>query len=199
MTEAGKAGASSPASADSPPEPAAAAAPRESAQVYSAHKTIAIFRGVDDENVAHFEIATYLRYARADGERAEDPRRELALELGTADAHTAMLADEADGGALSRVVAALAPGARVELEWLQMRLPGAAEGEVARVCPKLACVSEAEEAALVARFCRPRPPPPGVCAPCAAGPEPADLISLRSPSSSGNDGAAPPPPPGALD
>ena len=84
--------------------------PREHAQVYSAHATIAVFQGVDDANVARFEIARYLRYARADGERAEEPRHELALELGAADAHTAMLADEADGGAVPLVVTDLAFG-----------------------------------------------------------------------------------------
>ena len=178
---------------------AAAAVPREHAQVYSAHATIAVFQGVDDANVARFEIARYLRYARADGERAEEPRHELALELGAADAHTAMLADEADGGAISRVVAELAPGDRVELEFLQMRLPGAAEGEVVRVCPKLARVSEAEEEALVARFCRPLVPPSFISRP---SPAQARVCPPCPPAGKGGAaaGAAPPPPtPGALD
>ena len=81
----------------------------------------------------------------------------------------------------SQVVAALPLNQRVELEFLQMRLPGEApsdEGWVF-VVPKLAPVTAAEERALVARWCRKLPlqgsflaphPLPPFCAPCAPPP-----------------------------
>ena len=142
------------AAAVSDPVPPAEAVPRASAQVYSAHATISVFQGVE-AGVATFGVATYLRYARADANRAEEPRHDLALNLAEADAHMALLAESAEGGAISNVVAGLAVGDRVELEWLQMRLPGAAfDSEPARVCPKLARVDEAEEQALIERWCQ---------------------------------------------
>ena len=109
------------------PKPKAAAAagptavPIESAQIYSAHKTIAVYQGTED-GVATFGVATYLRYAKADASKAEEPRHDLSLPLAEADAHTALLSESAEG-AISSVVASLAVGDRVELEWLQMRLP----------------------------------------------------------------------------
>ena len=162
------------------PKPKAAAAagptavPIESAQSYSAHKTIAVYQGTED-GVATFGVATYLRYAKADADRAEEPRHDLALPLAAADRHTALLSESAEGG-ISSVVASLSIGDRVELEWLQMRLPGAAfDSEPVRVCPKLARVTEAEEKALIEQWCQkvpapglvsgvPRPAP--ICAPC---------------------------------
>ena len=170
------------------PKPKAAAAagptavPQESAQIYSAHKTIAVYQGTED-GVATFGVATYLRYAKADADRAEEPRHDLALPLAAADAHTALLSESAEG-AISSVVASLTAGDRVELEWLQMRLPGAPfDSEPVRVCPKLARVTEAEEKALIEQWCQkvpapglvsgvPRPAP--ICAPCKpAKPPPA--------------------------
>ena len=162
------------------PKPTAAAAagptavPIESAQIYSAHKTISVYQGTED-GVATFGVATYLRYAKADASKAEEPRHDLALPLAEADAHTALLSESAEG-AISSVVASLSIGDRVELEWLQMRLPGAAfDSEPVRVCPKLARVTEAEEKALIEQWCQkvpapglvsgvPRPAP--ICAPC---------------------------------
>ena len=150
------------------------AVPIESAQIYSAHKTISVYQGTED-GVATFGVATYLRYAKADASKAEEPRHDLALPLAEADAHTALLSASAEG-AISSVVASLSIGDRVELEWLQMRLPGAAfDSEPVRVCPKLARVTEAEEKALIEQWCQkvpapglvsgvPRPAP--ICAPC---------------------------------
>ena len=160
------------------PKPKAAApaeaVPIESAQIYSAHKTISVYQGTED-GVATFGVATYLRYAKADASKAEEPRHDLALPLAEADRHTALLSESAEG-AISSVVASLTIGDRVELEWLQMRLPGAAfDSEPVRVCPKLARVTEAEEKALIEQWCQkvpapglvsgvPRPAP--ICAPC---------------------------------
>ena len=150
------------------------AVPIESAQIYSAHKTISVYQGTED-GVATFGVATYLRYAKADASKAEEPRHDLALPLAEADRHTALLSESAEG-AISSVVASLTAGDRVELEWLQMRLPGAAfDSEPVRVCPKLARVTEAEEKALIEQWCQkvpapglvsgvPRPAP--ICAPC---------------------------------
>mmetsp|Transcript_31608 Transcript_31608/g.97713 ORF Transcript_31608/g.97713 Transcript_31608/m.97713 type:complete len:183 (+) Transcript_31608:297-845(+) len=155
--------------------------PRQQAQVYSAHAAIAIYRGTSN-GVARFETANYLRYAVADTDRAVEPRHELLLNLGDADAHVAAISQEVEGGAISRVVAALPPNQRVELEFLQMRLPGLApdEGWVF-VVPKLAPVTAAEERALVARWCRQLKvqgsflaphPLPAFCQPCAPPPPP---------------------------
>ena len=95
--------------------------------------------------MATFGVATYLRYAKADASKAEEPRHDLSLPLAEADRHTALLSESAEG-AISSVVASLSIGDRVELEWLQMRLPGAPfDSEPVRVCPKLARVTEAEE------------------------------------------------------
>ena len=75
----------------------------------------------------------------------------LALPLAAADAHTALLSESAEG-AISSVVASLTAGDRVELEWLQMRLPGAAfDSEPVRVCPKLARVTAAAPPPAAAR------------------------------------------------
>ena len=157
-----------------PAVPPAQAVPLESAQIYSAHKTISVYQGTED-GVATFGVATYLRYAKADASKAEEPRHDLSLPLAEADAHTALLSESAEG-AISSVVASLTAGDRVELEWLQMRLPGAAfDSEPVRVCPKLARVTEAEEKALIEQWCQkvpapglvsgvPRPAP--ICAPC---------------------------------
>ena len=157
-----------------PAVPPAQAVPIESAQIYSAHKTSAVYQGTED-GVATFGVATYLRYAKADADRAEEPRHDLSLSLAEADAHTALLSESAEG-AISAVVASLTVGDRVELEWLQMRLPGAVfDSEPVRVCPKLARVTEAEEKALIEQWCQkvpapglvsclPRPAP--ICAPC---------------------------------
>ena len=160
----------------------AEAVPRESAQIYSAHKTISVYQGTED-GVATFGVATYLRYAKADADRAEEPRHDLSLSLAEADAHTALLSESAEG-TISSVVASLSIDDRVELEWLQMRLPGAVfDSEPVRVCPKLARVTEAEEKALIEQWCQkvpapglvsgvPRPAP--ICAPCKpAKPPPA--------------------------
>ena len=165
-----------------PAVPPAEKVPLESAQIYSAHKTIAVYQGTED-GVATFGVATYLRYAKADASKAEEPRHDLVLPLAAADAHTALLSESAEG-AISSVVASLTAGDRVELEWLQMRLPGAAfDSEPVRVCPKLARVTEAEEKALIEQWCQkvpapglvsgvPRPAP--ICAPCKpAKPPPA--------------------------
>ena len=178
------------------PKPKAAAAagptavPIESAQIYSAHKTISVYQGTED-GVATFGVATYLRYAKADASKAEEPRHDLALPLAEADAHTALLSESAEG-AISSVVASLTAGDRVELEWLQMRLPGAAfDSEPVRVCPKLARVTEAEEKALIEQWCQkvpapglvsgvPRPAP--ICAPCKpAKPPPSAAVEPPAP------------------
>ena len=103
-----------------PAVPPAEAVPQASAQIYSAHKTISVYQGTED-GVATFGVATYLRYAKADADRAEEPRHDLSLSLAEADAHTALLSESAEG-AISSVVASLSIGDRVELEWLQMRL-----------------------------------------------------------------------------
>ena len=111
------------------PKPKAAAAagptavPIESAQIYSAHKTIAVYQGTED-GVATFGVATYLRYAKADASKAEEPRHDLVLPLAEADRHTALLSESAEG-AISSVVASLSIGDRVEL-----RLSGRREGDV---------------------------------------------------------------------
>ena len=152
------------------------AVPIESAQIYSAHKTIAVYQGTED-GVATFGVATYLRYAKADASRAEEPRHDLALPLAEADAHTALLSESAEG-AISSVVASLTAGDRVELEWLQMRLPGAAfDSEPVRVCPKLARVTEAEEKALIEQWCQKVPAPGLSVGRAAAG---ADLRAVQA-------------------
>mmetsp|Transcript_9924 Transcript_9924/g.29669 ORF Transcript_9924/g.29669 Transcript_9924/m.29669 type:complete len:194 (-) Transcript_9924:11-592(-) len=134
--------------------------PQSHAQVYCAHKAIAIFDGAAD-GVARFTIAQYLRYAKSDHSRAEEPRTELSLQLDEADAHTAMLAEGVEGGAISSVVARLTAGDRVDLEFLQMRLPGAPfDAPAVHVCPKLALVSEEEERALVKHFVKKLQAPP---------------------------------------
>ena len=121
-----------------PAVPPAEAVPIESAQIYSAHKTIAVYQGTED-GVATFGVATYLRYAKADASKAEEPRHDLSLPLAEADAHTALLSESAEG-AISSVVASLTAGDRVELEWLQMRLPGAAfDSNRARLPEARAC------------------------------------------------------------
>ena len=150
--------------------------PQASAQIYSAHKTIAVYQGTED-GVATFGVATYLRYAKADASKAEEPRHDLALPLAAADAHTALLSESAEG-AISSVVASLTIDDRVELEWLQMRLPGAAfDSEPVRVCPKLARVTEAEEKALIEHGGARRWPAPGLGRRAAAG---ADLRARAS-------------------
>ena len=58
---------------------AAAAVPREHAQVYSAHATIAVFQGVDDANVARFEIARYLLDSRMGDVNAQNARGDTAM------------------------------------------------------------------------------------------------------------------------
>ena len=131
------------------------------------------------------------RYAKADASKAEEPRHDLSLPLAEADAHTPLLSESAEG-AISSVVASLSIGDRVELEWLQMRLPGAAfDSEPVRVCPKLARVTEAEEKALIEQWCQkvpapglvsgvPRPAP--ICAPCKpAKPPPSAAVEPPAP------------------
>ena len=164
-----------------PAVPPAEAVPRKRPDLQRAqdHR---VYQGTED-GVATFGVATYLRYAKADASKAEEPRHDLSLPLAEADRHTALLSESAEG-AISSVVASLTAGDRVELEWLQMRLPGAAfDSEPVRVCPKLARVTEAEEKALIEQWCQkvpapglvsgvPRPAP--ICAPCKpAKPPPA--------------------------
>ncbi|KAH8063345.1 hypothetical protein JL722_2513 [Aureococcus anophagefferens] len=63
------------------------------------------------------------------------------------------LADEA--AALSAVVAAIPAGARVELEWVQLAMPGRPR-RVVRQVQKLEALTEAAEAALAKRYPAPR-------------------------------------------
>jgi hypothetical protein len=143
-----------------PPHPPRPPAPVD---VLSAHATIAIFEGCDDDGVAHFTTALYLRYAHVSPTDAEGPRASLELHVATADATTARLADEAEG-AISGCIAALRVGDRVELDWLQVRFSDDGDaatetattsgGVVRHVCQKLAPLDTAAELALVARFPR---------------------------------------------
>ena len=65
-----------------------------------------------------------------------------------------MLADETTA-ALSAVVAAIPAGARVELEWVQLAMPGRPR-RVVRQVQKLEALTEAAEAALAERYPAPR-------------------------------------------
>ena len=68
-----------------PAVPPAEAVPRESAQIYSAHKTISVYQGTED-GVATFGVATYLRYAKADAEQSRGAAaRPPSLPLAEAD------------------------------------------------------------------------------------------------------------------
>ena len=160
-----------------PAVPPAEAVPRESAQIYSAHKTISVYQGTED-GVATFGVATYLRYAKADASKAEEPRHDLSLPLAAADAHTALLSESAEG-AISSVVASLSIGDRVELEWLQIKIEMDTDIEehkfgMVEQCQKLLKLDAATEEALVKQYPQPELLLPKV-APKAKGEEKAAL------------------------
>lgn len=76
-----------------------------------------------ENTVATFKIQRYLRYAHLVPALACGLVREFSIPLGgAADEQTALLAFSTSGGALSEVVASLAEGDRVELEWLQIKI-----------------------------------------------------------------------------
>lgn len=119
----------------------------------SAHATLATFAGVEGGR-ATFAVARYLRYAPLAGAHAEGPRDAFAFDVSEADAQTAELADETTS-ALSAVVASLRVGDDVELEWLQILMPGHPR-RVVRQCQKLVAVDAKAKAALVAAFPEPK-------------------------------------------
>ena len=94
-------------------------------KVLSAHCCIAEFEGVDaGVEIARFRIDRYLRYAHLVPERASGLVKTFELRLASADQLTAILAAETGGddAVLSRAIAGLAAGDKVELEWRQLRV-----------------------------------------------------------------------------
>ncbi|KAJ1462075.1 hypothetical protein M885DRAFT_506165 [Pelagophyceae sp. CCMP2097] len=152
VAEAAVTAAAAPAAADGPP--AAAEAPAV-ATMLAAHACVAVYGGTDAARAATFDVSRYLRYALLDA-RGEGLQRTFSLDVDAADAQTAELADETTA-ALSRVVAALEPGDRVELEWVQVSLPSkAGPPRVVRQTQKLSKLSATEEAALAQRHPSPQ-------------------------------------------
>ena len=148
------------------------ALPAETAEPLSAHATIATFEGTEGGR-ASFKIERYLRYAAITPADAEGCQERYEIDVSSADAQTEELADETTA-ALSTVVGALPAGARVELEWLQVLMPGAPR-RVLRQTQKLEVVTPEAEAELVRKFPSPQlmvntTPPPPVCLPCAPPP-----------------------------
>jgi hypothetical protein len=105
-----------------------------SSAVLSAHSTIAKFCGVDEHNMARFGIVKYLRYAFLQ-EGGQGLQEEFVLDLATADAQVGELAEEAEG-VLSAVVSEFTAGDRIELDWIEVRLPSKSESSSMRSSSK---------------------------------------------------------------
>ena len=125
----------------------------EAAEPLSAHATVAVYDGSAGGR-ATFRVARYLRYAAVAPHHAEGLQETFAFDVAAADAQTEELADETTA-ALSAVVAAIPAGARVELEWVQLAMPGRPR-RVVRQVQKLEALTEAAEAALAKRYPAPR-------------------------------------------
>ncbi|KAH8062783.1 hypothetical protein JL721_8691 [Aureococcus anophagefferens] len=125
----------------------------EAAEPLSAHATVAVYDGAAGGR-ATSRVARYLRYAAVAPHHAEGLQETFAFDVAAADAQTRELADETTA-ALSAVVAAIPAGARVELEWVQLAMPGRPR-RVVRQVQKLEALTEAAEAALARRYPAPR-------------------------------------------
>ena len=151
-----------------------AATPKSTTPV-SAHACIAVYQGTIEAK-AGFKIDRYLRYAHLLPELASGLVKEFALPVGaTADAQTALLADQIDGDGLSGTIASLNAGDKVELEWLQIRVEYDTDVDedrysVIEQCQLLAKVNRTREKALLRQYPQPqimipkdRVPVPGSC------------------------------------
>ena len=114
-----------------------------------------------ENTVATFKIQRYLRYAHLVPALACGLVREFSIPLGgAADEQTALLAFSTSGGALSEVVASLAEGDRVELEWLQIKIEMDTDVEdqkygMVEQCQKLLKLDTSSEEALVKQYPQP--------------------------------------------
>ena len=114
-------------------------------EVLSAHSTIATLKSMA-AGVATFGVRHYLRYAQLSAEAAEGPQPEWSVVVGEADAQTSRFVDEAVGS-LTGTIRALAPGALVSLDWVQVRTPS---GGSEHPCQKLEPLTEAAASVLLA-------------------------------------------------
>ncbi|KAJ8607189.1 hypothetical protein CTAYLR_007352 [Chrysophaeum taylorii] len=149
-----------------------AAAP-VSTDVLSAHGCIAVFQGdgaaPDDGTaggaspgrVARFRVERYLKYAHLFPELASGLVEAFDLPLASADAQTAILADQTSGDALSSTIAQLKKGDRVELEWLQIRVETRTVVDedrysIVEQCQKLVKLDAKAEGVLLQEFPQPQ-------------------------------------------
>jgi hypothetical protein len=138
--------------AEPPAPPPSDSGPMLSDNVLAAHGTIAALTE-RTELSATFTIIRYLRYAQlqADG---GPPQSTFSIPLKSADQQVATLAEEAEG-VLTEVIASLNLRERVELDWIQIKLPGV-QGELVNQCQNLGSLSTEKEDALRKQFPEPR-------------------------------------------
>ena len=129
--------------------------------VVSAHSCVAVYKeGTSADGFVRFAVDRYLKYAHLFPELASGLVKEFVLPLASADAQTALLADDA-AASLTAVVGGLRDGDRVELDWLQIRIEMDTAVDAHRFglveqCQKLAKLDEATEKALCDQFPQPQ-------------------------------------------
>ena len=129
--------------------------------VVSAHSCVAVYKeGTSADGFVRFTVDRYLKYAHLFPELASGLVKEFVLPLASADAQTAILADDA-AASLTAVVSGLRDGDRVELDWLQIRIEMDTAVDAHRFglveqCQKLAKLDAAAEARLLAEFPQPQ-------------------------------------------
>ena len=168
-------------------------------EAISAHACIAIYqRGLDDNaascgnKTAVFQIERYLRYAHLIPDLASGLVKEFVLPLDKADRQTSLLADETSE-ALSATIAAMENGARVELEWLQIRVEYDTRVDedryrIVQQCQKLAVLQKEGEDELIKQFPKPQimiRKDQMTCSPSPSGKRPPKINSTKEKSSGG--------------
>ena len=129
--------------------------------VVSAHSCVAVYKeGTSADGFVRFTVDRYLKYAHLFPELASGLVKEFVLPLASADAQTAILADDA-AASLTAVVSGLRDGDRVELDWLQIRIEMDTAVDAHRFglveqCQKLAKLDADAEARLLAEFPQPQ-------------------------------------------
>eukprot|EP00521_Asterionellopsis_glacialis_P002347 CAMPEP_0195257974 /NCGR_PEP_ID=MMETSP0706-20130129/7123_1 /TAXON_ID=33640 /ORGANISM="Asterionellopsis glacialis, Strain CCMP134" /LENGTH=192 /DNA_ID=CAMNT_0040311255 /DNA_START=248 /DNA_END=826 /DNA_ORIENTATION=+ len=146
--------------------------PPKSTDAISAHSCIASYQGNETRGtsksgdsggdvVALFRIERYLRYAHLIPDLASGIVKEFELPLDAADSQTSLLADETSGLSLSKAIACLQKGDKVELEWLQMRIEFETTVDEDRYsiieqCQKLTALDTEAEKALMEQYKEPQ-------------------------------------------
>ena len=134
----------------------------KSTEAISAHACLAIYEGADSATgKAKFKIVRYLRYAHLIADLASGLVKEFEIPLDSADMQTALLVDETTGDILSRTIAYLEKGDKVDLEWLQIRVEydNVADEDrfhIIQQCQKLGILDEATEKQLTQQYPSPQ-------------------------------------------